>query len=334
MKPYLVFLCLVAAGVSPVTAFAQGADARVVAESLFRDGRRLMDAGQIAEGCRKLEASERLDSAPGTMLALATCHEEEGRSATAWSEFNQALSVARRDNRADRARFASEHIATLEPVLPRLAVDVPPENRVRGLVLVRNSAELNEAAWGVDLPADPGTVVIEARAPGRVPWRVEARATPGTLVRVSIPLLAVQETPKVPSPLLTLRDTSARAYHPARRTAAIAVGGASAAALGIGIYAGVRTLQKRSSSDAECPTVDFEAHCTETGVTDNRDAHTLATVSNVAIGAGVVGLFVAGYLWFSAGSPPAPARKLGFTHVRILPTAELHSVGGQFEAVW
>jgi len=305
-----------------------GSDARVLAESLFREGRKLMDAGQIADGCRKLEASQRLDPAPGTLLALATCHEEEGRSATAWSEFSQALSVARRDGRTDRAQFAADHIKVLEGVLPRLEVAVPQQSRVPGLVILRNGAELNEAAWGSALPADPGRVVVEARAPGRRPWKVESMATSGATVRVSIPLLEVDRVATV-----VLRpDAPADGFHPARRTTAIVVAGVSLIALGVGAYAGVRTLQKRSDSDAGCPTLEGEVRCSEQGAADNRTAQTSATIANVAIGVGAVGALVAGYLWLTAGSPPRRTGALG--QLRVVPSAALHELGGSLQTVW
>ena len=335
MKIYVVVFGVAAALAPCRSVLADEGDARVLAESLFREGRRLMDAGQVAEGCRKLEASQRLDPAPGTLLALATCHEEEGRSATAWSEFNQALSVARRDGRTDRARFAAEHIATLESVLPRLAIDVPAASRVPGLVVLRNSAELNEAAWGSVLPADPGVVIIEARAPGRVPWTLQARATPSETVRVSVPALAIDETEKAGSPSPRAPDVpSGAAYRPARRTIAIAVAGVAAAALGVGVYAGIRTLQKRSDSDSECPTVGGEIRCTAQGAEDNGDAQTWATVANVTIGVGAVGAIVAGYLWLTSGTPRKRAGTLGLSEIRIMPTAELRSVGGALTATW
>lgn len=335
MKIYVVGFAVTAALAPCRLVLADEGDARVLAESFFREGRRLMDAGQVAEGCRALEASQRLDPASGTLLALATCHEEEGRSATAWSEFNQALSVARRDGRTDRARFAAEHIATLESALPRLAIDVAPESRVPGLVVLRNSAELNEAAWGSALPADPGVVVIEARAPGRVPWTLQARVTPSETVRVSVPALAFDETAKARSPAPSAPDApSGAAYRPARRTIAIAVAGVAAAAIGVGVYAGVRTLQKRSDSDSECPTVGGELRCTDQGAEDNRDAQTWATVADVTIGIGAVGAIVAGYMWLTAGTPRKRATALGFSEIRLMPTAERRSLGGALTATW
>src|SRR4051794_33573309 len=98
-----------------------------IAQSLFDDGRVLMDAGRFAEACPKFAESQRLEPAAGTLLNLALCHEHEGKTATAWTEFRDALSLAMAAQRKDRQELAELHIATLGPKLTRLSVAVPPD---------------------------------------------------------------------------------------------------------------------------------------------------------------------------------------------------------------
>src|SRR5271154_3787145 len=80
----------------------------VLAETLFREGKELMAAKQFDAACPKLAESNRLDPGIGTLLALALCHEGEGRIASAWIEFTDVL-AATADTRPDRALVAREH---------------------------------------------------------------------------------------------------------------------------------------------------------------------------------------------------------------------------------
>src|ERR1700721_2873194 len=70
-----------------------------MAAQLFEDGRTLLEQGQFAQACPKLEESQSLDPGGGTLLNVALCHEKEGRTATAWVEFVEARGGAKADAR-------------------------------------------------------------------------------------------------------------------------------------------------------------------------------------------------------------------------------------------
>src|SRR6188768_4533635 len=107
-------LCGVAVSV-PTPAHAEaGAAQKAAAESLFDDGLKAMKSGHFAEACPKLEESERIDPAIGTLLYLGECYEKTGRTASAWATFREAASLANTSNQADRARVASARAQGLE----------------------------------------------------------------------------------------------------------------------------------------------------------------------------------------------------------------------------
>ena len=62
---------------------AQGASDKAAAEALFDQGVRLMKQNNFAEACPKLEESDRIDPAVGTLLYLGECYERVGKTASA-----------------------------------------------------------------------------------------------------------------------------------------------------------------------------------------------------------------------------------------------------------
>src|SRR5688572_19445665 len=139
------------------------------AQALFDEGKKLMADGKYGDACPKLMESQRLDPGGGTLLAIALCHEGEGKTATAWADFNIALTEARKDKRTERENAAVEHIKTLEAKLTRVRVVVT--KKVDGLEVRRDGTLLGAAQWGTPLPVDPGDHEFEAKAPGRVTWK-------------------------------------------------------------------------------------------------------------------------------------------------------------------
>lgn len=56
-------------------------------------------------------------SGGGTLVFLGSCWEKEGKLASAWGAFREALDLASRDKRPDREKYARDHIASMEPSL-------------------------------------------------------------------------------------------------------------------------------------------------------------------------------------------------------------------------
>src|SRR5258706_12609269 len=118
MRSRFVLLLTCAWGFAPTFVHAEPSDAdRTLAAALFREGKALMDKNDFSPACAKLEESQRLDPGGGTIPNLALCPDNKGRAPTAWSEFIEALGIARRAHRQARRGRAAEQSAERAPRL-------------------------------------------------------------------------------------------------------------------------------------------------------------------------------------------------------------------------
>jgi hypothetical protein len=283
------------------------AEERALAATLFRDARALLEANRVSEACRKLEASERLYPAGGTLLNLAVCHEREGRTASAWTEFREARAMAERDGRADRAELASEHARALEGKLSRLSIVVPREADAPDVAVALDGHALARAAWGTQIPVDPGTHVVAATARGKRPWSTPITVRPEQpLETITLPRWqeepAAAQTPPGPtpaadangersSPAQAASDAPAAASRaPLVIAAAVGIGG-----IGVGSYFGALALSRHAQVNNACTTPT----CLQAATGANDSSKSVADASTVAFAVGLVGLAATAYLWFS-----------------------------------
>jgi hypothetical protein len=154
----------------PAIAGAQTETKTAVADALYRQARDLMAAGDYARACPKFAESQRLDPATGTLLNLAACHEKQGRLATAWLEYSDAVFAARRDGREDRVAYAEERARALEPKLSRLTLLLAADADEPNLEIELDGASVGRAVIGAPTPVDPGSHTVRATAPGKKAW--------------------------------------------------------------------------------------------------------------------------------------------------------------------
>ncbi|MCS6901323.1 MAG: hypothetical protein RMJ98_16825 [Myxococcales bacterium] len=292
----LATLALLLMILAPTAQGAPSAAEKAEAEALFQEAKKLMSQKRFAEACQKFEASQRLDPAGGTLLNLALCHEAEGKLATAWVEFGDALAQAKQDKKNDRVKIAREHLEKLEPRLPRLVIRLtgaaPP-----GLVVERDGVQMSSASFGTPIPVDPGERRVRATAPGFQPLEERISLGEGETKTLTLPSLSPKSRPEVP----VASSSSSTPLPPPppshRKTLAYAVGGVGAASLVVGAFFGFRTLSKKNESDRECPSATT---CSARGIQANEQAYMAATVANIGVGLGVVGLGVGAYLLLTA----------------------------------
>jgi hypothetical protein len=179
---------------------ARAADEEATARALFAEGRRLAATGDYAAACPKFEDSYRLDPGIGTNFNLADCFEHIGRNASAWARFMDVAAATRAAGQTEREKVARARAQALEPRLARLVIVV--SQPTVDLAVRRDGTPVGEASWGVAVPIDPGTHVIEASAPHKLSWSSTAQVpqAPGD-VRVEVPELAIVPPEPPPAPV-------------------------------------------------------------------------------------------------------------------------------------
>src|SRR5262249_14269943 len=136
----------------PLAARAEPGDV-VMAEALFRDGKELLAHEDYEHACPKLSESFRLDPATGTLLALAICHEREGKIGSAWGEYTDVASRSKLESRPDREKAARAKANELEPRVSRITIALSDDAAdIDGLVVQRNGVTLPGAVLGTAIP--------------------------------------------------------------------------------------------------------------------------------------------------------------------------------------
>jgi serine/threonine-protein kinase len=338
--PWRVAALVGAIVTTAASAWADTPSDAVAAQALFDDAKANMKTGDFATACPKLEESERLQPAGGTLLFLGLCLEGSGKTATAWARFNEALSMARRDGRPDREHAAEQHIATLASKLTRLDVVVPEGVRaVPGLHVSRDGEDVPAPIWGTPIPVDPGRHTVRVTALRMKVWETVV-ATAGEAATATVTVPSLEPDPDAPAPepppppSLPVTPTApepppaANAGHApggVQRTIALVVGGAGVVGLGVGTYFGVTALSKKNSESANgCP--PGNGGCTSGGATISQDAFHDGNIATVVLGVGAAAVLGAAALWLTAPSAPAS--------VSVAPTVGRASAGLGLTGAW
>ena len=298
------------------------------AEALFREARDLMAAGKTSEACQKFAESQRLDPSPGTLLNLARCHAQQGKTASAWAEFLAAKRSAEATQRADLAQEAQRQADALVGQLSYLTIVA--SKKVPGLVVTRNGETLAASALGSKLPVDPGRYTVRASAPQHTDWSgevtVEGGAASESLVIPPLePAPAASAAPAGPPPNAEgTNPSTTETSHPP--VLAYVVGGVGIVATGVGLAFGALASSKYGDAEDACPT--FHG-CSPSAMDDRTTAGTFATVSTVGVSVGLVGIATGVVLLVTHRSG-----KSSTARPRLVPAVGPGVAGGVFEGAF
>lgn len=308
--------CIVALGLSAASAASaqSGGEQKAAAEALFRQGKQLMIDGKFSDACPKLEQSNRIDPAIGTLLYLAECYEKEGKTASAWATFSEASSKAQAEGQEERAEMGRSRAQALEPKLSRLSLQVGPEARaIEGYQVMRGGKRVDASLWGVPVPVDPGQYEIAISAPGYQDYTMSVRVEgEGKTVEARLPALIQAEVKaaSTPPPEASPTPVAPPDTKPGpvvdrgsddgsgQRTIGIIVGGIGLAGIAVGSVFGLQAISKNDDAEKFCPR---GTECdSQEGVDLTDDAKSAATVSNIAFGVGAAALIGGLVLYLTA----------------------------------
>jgi hypothetical protein len=303
------------AGVRPAMGLEPGVVTR--AEALFREGKALLEQREYERACPLLSASFALDPGTGVLLALAVCHEAEGKLASASADYDEVAARAAREGRADRERVARERGPALRTQASTLTIVAPADAPLpAGFVARTDGADLDASSLGAPVPVDGGDHVIEASAAGKKPWLTRIRLAPTGDHRVVVipaledvpvstavpaaPLPVVVAASPSPAPPSLVRQAAPPTIPTAGtsrlRVAGVALMATGAAAFGVGTFFGLRAMLKNEDSKQGCP----GNVCNSDGNDERLAALSAANTATVAFAAGAATAAVGAALYLMA----------------------------------
>jgi len=304
-------LALVSIAVLPSVARADGG---TPADTLFREGRTLLDAKRFDEACPKLAESQKQEPGAGTLLALALCHEGQGKTATAWNELNEAAALGKRVGRNDLAGAAQKRANAMEPLLSRIVVHVPKAEDAE--YQVKCDGELLDAKqWDTPIAVDPGEHRVDVSAKGKVARGYAVRLTGAGVTEILVDKLEDSPRPTAavtkPEParvrlVSTVPAPVEESRGGAQRTIGLTLVGLGVVGLGTGAYFGGKALSesaegRRACSVTPCPAQDQAA---ATDANDRAKSSMLTSIVTIGAGTGAIALGTIVYLM----APSTPSR--------------------------
>lgn len=307
-----------------------------IADKLFQEAKALASEGKFAEACPKFEASYAADAALGAILNLADCLEREGRLASAFGRWGEAVEQADRKG-DDRAAFARERREALRPKLSFVTVQVAGE--AAGLDVYKGNTKLQKGAFGVALPTDPGEAVVQVVRGDAVVWErtVSLREAESTTVQVDLAEIE-RANPAPVKKRVELREGGGKAgeapagFWSGQRVAGLVVALAGVAGAGVGFTLGGLAAAQTSDIDAGCTSGDDGniRLCTPAGSDAASQAKSLADGSTWTLIASGIVAGVGLTVFITAPSEAAELDERAFVSPWVTPQGAGVVVGGTF----
>lgn len=283
------------------------------AEELFRQAKKLMAEQRYADACPKFEASFDLDPGIGGELNIARCYEEWGKLGRAYRAYVDAEQQAKNagDARAPKIR---ELVAKLEPQVPRLVIKVPKSPEFEDVRISVDGMVVSKADLARPYLVDPGPKQIEYALANGTRQTLLIPIERGATKEITLELPRdgktakdAKESPPAGSRTKSGKDRFADdrgrrrrpgddlgkantvdASPPGRnmRIAGIVTGSAGVVAIGVSTVLALSARSKYNDAlKSHCQGV--KDACDLQGLTDTRNARSLANVATIVFSAGL-----------------------------------------------
>jgi hypothetical protein len=253
-------------------------------------------------------------------LNIAYCHEAQGKTATAWREYNEAAAWASQQGRIDRVVFAQERAAALARNVARIDLQLPDDS-----LLEIDGVAYPHTHFTALVFVDAGMHKIRVSAPSKVAFEMDLAVPQGAWAHtIHVPQLIVEETKPQPiaAPIVV-----PSAPPPPPDDTKLALGytasGVGAASLVLGVVFGARALDASSTANDHCT----RDRCDATGSASISDAHGYTMVSVIAMGVGVAGLGGGLWLLLTSGGDSAASTNVSAKSARVAPMIGPNSGG-------
>jgi hypothetical protein len=134
--------------------------------------RKLMESrATLDQACKWLENAYGITQRGDMLLNLAECHRRQGKTASAWAEFDKAIRIGAEVRFPEAVAAATKLRDDLATHVSRITVSVAPAvARLPGFAVELDGKPLAPAGWNTAAPHNPGAVEVTAHAKGYKPF--------------------------------------------------------------------------------------------------------------------------------------------------------------------
>ena len=248
---------------------AGSASDRAAARQHLSQAEELKKHGRLAEACKQVEESERLDPQLPTLMELAECNEQLGKLVESQRLWALARDRAKHDEKPQSRARAEARLAAVQKRVAQLTLQLA--NAPAGVQVLRDDVPLEPASLAGPLPMDPGDHVIVVKLAGHDDAKYAVTLASGDQQTLAIAaglasgaqsaapppsapasaLSGALPSPPPPSPSFSVAVESIQAAQPSAswwtgpRTAGVILG--SAGIVGIGVGSALCVIGKRDA---------------------------------------------------------------------------------------